>query len=164
MKHKRLYLIAAGLLMAAPAAWCDDGDTVGKVVDQVEVPMITTTEMRVVEPDPAVVRDWKMRKRRRTMPRDSLLRRVGDGEMYSPSTLIISYDTTVGKDSLLAAVERYQAELIYNYRIINAIAIRIPEGTSIQDAITYFQAVPGVIAVNRDRIMHLHNDTNATMQ
>jgi|GEM_PF-3913242 len=76
-------------------------------------------------------------------------------EQYSPSTLIIFYDGSVGKEPLLQAVEKYKAEIIYDYKNFNSIAIRIPDGVSIQDAIGYFSKVEGVISVNRDAIYHL---------
>ena len=78
-------------------------------------------------------------------------------EMYSPSTLIISYDTEVGTAALDKAIDDYGAEVIYRYNIINAVAIRIPDGKDIHDAIDHFGRVPGVLAVNRDRINYLHN-------
>ena len=78
-------------------------------------------------------------------------------EEYSPRTLIISYDTEVGTAALDTAIEDLGAEVIYRYRIINALAIRIPDGKDIHDAIRYFESMEGVIAVNRDRIHHLHD-------
>lgn len=73
----------------------------------------------------------------------------------SPNTLIIMYDEEIGKEPLLAAVEAYGAELIYDYSIIPGIAIRIPEGKDIHDAIAYFKKVQGVTSVERDHIYHL---------
>lgn len=73
----------------------------------------------------------------------------------SPNTLIIMYDTEAGKEPLLKAVEQYGAELIYDYSIIPGIAIRIPDGTDIHEAIAFFRKVKGVISVERDRIYHL---------
>ena len=72
--------------------------------------------------------------------------------MYSPNTLIISYDDIVGKEPLLEAIDKYEATLIYDYHMMPAVAIRIPDGTDIEEAIEYFRAVDGVLQVNRDRI------------
>ena len=77
------------------------------------------------------------------------------GEEFAPYTLIISYDTIVGTAALDQAVDSYGAEVIYRYRIINAIAIRIPKDKDIHEAIKYFNQIEGVLAVNRDRIYHL---------
>lgn len=88
-------------------------------------------------------------------------KRVGNQE-FSPSTLIIFYDDSIGKAPLLKAVKEYKATIIYQYGTMNGIAIRIPEGKSIDDAIAYFQKVKGVLAVNRDRICHLDNATQSS--
>ena len=73
----------------------------------------------------------------------------------SPDKLIIMYDEEIGKEPLLAAVEAYGAELIYDYSIIPGIAIRIPEGKDIRDAINFFKQVKGVTSIERDQIIHL---------
>ena len=75
--------------------------------------------------------------------------------MESEHTLLIFFDSSIGKDALLEAIEEYGATIIYEYRIINSVAIRIPEGTFIGDAIEFFKNVDGVIAVRRDQIIHL---------
>ena len=83
------------------------------------------------------------------------IRLVEDDESVSPTNLIIMYDAEIGKDALLQAVKDYGAELLYDYRIISGIAIKIPEGKHILEAIAYFSKVKGVIAVERDHIYHL---------
>ena len=75
--------------------------------------------------------------------------------METPDTLIISYDVTIGKEPLLAAIEQYNATIVYSYNIINALCIRIPDGTQIEDAIEFFSAVDGVLEVNRDQIIQI---------
>lgn len=79
-----------------------------------------------------------------------------EGQEFAPYTLIISYDTIVGTAPLDSAIKAYCAEVKYRYRIINALAIVIPRDKSIHEAIQYFRAIEGVIAVNRDRINYLH--------
>lgn len=83
------------------------------------------------------------------------IRLVEDDESVSPTNLIIMYDAEIGKEALLQAVKDYGAELLYDYRIISGIAIKIPEGKHILEAIAYFSKVKGVIAVERDHIYHL---------
>lgn len=73
----------------------------------------------------------------------------------SPSTLIIFYETTVGKKPLMKAVKLKHCTLLYNYKNMNGIAISIPKKWSINSAIRYFNQVKGVLQVNRDRICHL---------
>ena len=57
------------------------------------------------------------------------------GQLYSPRSLIIMYDGPRGKKSLLKAVKKYGARLMYDYTIINGMAIKINEGAKIEDAI-----------------------------
>ena len=83
------------------------------------------------------------------------IRLVEDDGSVSPTNLIIMYDAEIGKETLLQAVKDYGAELLYDYRIISGIAIKIPEGKHILEAIAYFSKVKGVTTVERDHIYHL---------
>ena len=76
-------------------------------------------------------------------------------EEFTPNTLIIMCDEVTGKEPLRKAVKEYGAEIIYDYTIINGMAIRIRDGVKIEEAIEYFKKVKGVVSVNRDRINHL---------
>ncbi len=80
--------------------------------------------------------------------------------MESQNTLIIYYDDTIGKEPLLESIEKYNAVILYEYINFNSVAIKIPEGTIIEDAITYFNGVEGVLLVNRDYINNVHYDLN----
>lgn len=77
----------------------------------------------------------------------------------SPTTLIIWYDASgkSNKKTLLKAVKDYKAEVIYDYKTFNGIAIKIPDGTDINSAITYFKKVKGVLQVNRDHVMSIQD-------
>ena len=77
--------------------------------------------------------------------------------MESEHTLLIFFDPSIGKDTLMAAIEEYGATVIYEYRIVDAVAIRIPQGTFIGDAIEFFQNVDGVTFVKRDQMVHPDN-------
>ena len=77
---------------------------------------------------------------------------------YSPSTLIIFYDVTVGKEPLLKAIEDYHATVIYDLQIMKSISIKIPDGCKIEDAIEYFNKVNGVLQVNRDAILSIRSN------
>ena len=74
---------------------------------------------------------------------------------YSPSTLIIFYDAEIGKEPLLEAIKKYEAQVIYDLKLMNSITIKIPEGSNIEVAIQYFNNIKGVLQVNRDSIMQL---------
>ena len=74
---------------------------------------------------------------------------------YAPDRLIIMYDEKTGKEPLLKALKDYNAEIIYDYDIIPGMAVKIPEGSDIREAIKFFKAVKGVVSVERDRIIRL---------
>jgi len=76
-------------------------------------------------------------------------------KQYSEHTLIIHYKGKKGKKSLLKAVKKYKATVIYNYGNINAIAIQLPENIKVEDAKAHFEKVKGVRQVNYDRIMRI---------
>ena len=75
--------------------------------------------------------------------------------MESEHSLMISYDVSIGKDALIAAIEEYGATIIYDYNNFNFVAIRIPDGKFIGEAIEFFKNVDGVISVQKERIYHL---------
>ena len=81
----------------------------------------------------------------------------GMDEHFSPNTLIIMVDPEVGKEALLQAVEGYGAELIYDYDIIPGIAIRKPEGKTLEQTMEYFRQVKGVVRVSRDQKRQLYD-------
>ena len=72
------------------------------------------------------------------------------GLAYSPNTLIIYYDEGVGKGPLKKAAVKYGADVIYDYGIINALTIRIPEGKTLEEATKYFRKVKGVVEVSKN--------------
>lgn len=92
------------------------------------------------------------------------LRPQETGLMYSPDVLIISYDLEVGKDPLKKAIRKYGASIIYDYRIINAIAIRIPANKELEDAVTHFEKVKGVLQVSKDRVYRLDDPVRPVME
>ena len=65
-------------------------------------------------------------------------------EEFFPGTLVISYDPTVKKSG---------AEVVYEYEFINAIAVKLPEGSSVDATISRFEKVNGVIHVSKDRFL-----------
>ena len=84
-----------------------------------------------------------------------IMDRNKDWMEYSPTTLIIMVDESVGKKPLYKAIKDYGATLIYDYNIIPGVAIRIPEGTTLEQGIAYFKKVKGVVSVSKDRITRL---------
>ena len=82
--------------------------------------------------------------------------------MYNPGVLIINYTRTdTVRTALLARVKQLNATVIYDYNIIDAIAVRLPEPHTLSApnrSIRIFKTLPGILAVERDRIARLHSD------
>ena len=74
---------------------------------------------------------------------------------YSPTTLIVMCDSTVGKEPLRQALIEIGASVIYDYKIINGMAIRKPDNMTLDGTIAILKQVDGVISVSRDRITRL---------
>lgn len=91
------------------------------------------------------------------VPTDDM-RRDGNKSEFGDNSLIIFYDSETGSSYLLDATRKFGAKIIYEYKNFNGIAITLPEGKggkNINDSISYFSKVKGVISVERDRIYHL---------
>ena len=82
--------------------------------------------------------------------------------MYNPGVLIINYTRTdTVRTALLARVKQLNATVIYDYNIIDATAVRLHEPHTLSAtnrAIRIFKTLPGILAVERDRIARLHSD------
>lgn len=74
---------------------------------------------------------------------------------YSPNVFLVMYDAEVGKEPLQKAIKSYKCEVIYDYNIINGMALKKPEGKSLDETMLYFKEVEGVLTVEYDRINHL---------
>lgn len=74
------------------------------------------------------------------------------GLAYSQNTLVIYYDEAVGKGPLKKAAAKYDAEILYDYSIINALAVKIPQGKTLEEAEKFFGKVKGVIEVSKDAV------------
>lgn len=77
------------------------------------------------------------------------------GENYTPNTLIIFYDATKGDRALRKAFKKTGAEIIYDYKSFNGFAIKKPANMTLDQAISYFSKVKGVLTVNKDAIYHI---------
>ena len=73
-------------------------------------------------------------------------------EQTVSQTLIIMYNPSSGKQALLKAVADHQATIVYEYNILNGMAIRLPAGTDMNQAIKDFRQVLGVVSVEKDTI------------
>ena len=74
---------------------------------------------------------------------------------HSPNVFLVMYDAEVGKAPLLDAVKAYKCEVIYDYNIINGMALKKPESKSLEETMQYFKSVKGVTHVEYDHIIRL---------
>lgn len=74
---------------------------------------------------------------------------------HSPNVFLVMYDAEVGKEPLLEAIKTYKCEVIYDYSIINGMALKKPEGKSLEETMRYFKGVKGVLTVEYDHITRL---------
>ena len=88
------------------------------------------------------------------------LRTIGpilkDGiQEHSPNVFLLMYDAEVGKEPLLKAIKEYKCEIIYDYGIINGMALKKPENKTLEETMQYFKTVKGVTNVEYDHIIRL---------
>lgn len=81
---------------------------------------------------------------------------AGEGE--ERTCLIIFYDPAVGKAPLMEATREMGAELVYDYRIFNGIAVALPRGHRKDRAIRRYERVKGVLSVMEDQKMELQQE------
>ena len=77
-------------------------------------------------------------------------------KLHTDNTLIIFHNGKCsGKKSLMKAIKKYGATVIYDYKALNSISIKLPEGKNVDEAKVHFEKVKGVVQVNYDKIMRL---------
>lgn len=69
--------------------------------------------------------------------------------------LIISYQNQKTLIHLKKEVQKYGAEMLYEYKIIKGIAIKVPQDKDIRQAKAYFSNLKGVTNVEYDQINHI---------
>ena len=74
---------------------------------------------------------------------------------HSPDVFLIMYDAEIGKDPLLKAIKEYGCEIVYDYGIINGMALKKPESKTLEETMQYFKTVKGVTNVEYDHIIRL---------
>ena len=80
---------------------------------------------------------------------------ASDQRSSAPNVFLVMYDEKVGKESLQKTVKAYKCEVIYDYNLINGMALKKPEGKTLEETMQYFKGIKGVVAVEYDRINHL---------
>ena len=74
---------------------------------------------------------------------------------HSPNVFLLMYDSEVGKEPLMKAIKEYKCEIVYDYGIINGMALKKPEDKTLEEAMQYFKKVKGVVSVEYDHVYHL---------
>ena len=74
---------------------------------------------------------------------------------HSPNVFLVMYDEKVGKEPLQKAIKEYKCEIVYDYGIINGMALKKPENKTLEETMQYFKLVKGVTNVEYDRIIRL---------
>ena len=74
---------------------------------------------------------------------------------HSPNVFLVMYDEKVGKEPLLKAIKVYGVEIIYDYGIINGMALKKPDNKTLEETMQFFKQVKGVTNVEYDRIIRL---------
>lgn len=74
---------------------------------------------------------------------------------HSPNVFLVMYDEKVGKEHLQKAIKKYKCEIVYDYGMINGMALKKPEDKTLEDTMQYFRGVKGVLTVEYDHIIRL---------
>ena len=74
---------------------------------------------------------------------------------HSPDVFLLMYDEDVGKEPLLKAIREYKCMIVYDYNIINGMALRKPADKTLEETMQFFKTVKGVTSVEYDHIIRL---------
>ena len=83
---------------------------------------------------------------------------------HSPNVFLVMYDAEIGKAPLQKAIKEYQCEIVYDYGIINGMALKKPENKTLEETIQYFKSVKGVISVEYDHIIRLTDPVKSRLE
>lgn len=83
---------------------------------------------------------------------------------HSPNVFLLMYDAEVGKEPLLKAIKEYKCEIVYDYGIINGMALKKPEDKTLEETMRYFKTVKGVLSVEYDHIYHLDDPVKSKFE
>ena len=73
----------------------------------------------------------------------------------SQENIIILYEPDAGNKDLIKEAEKYGSKILYVYKNINGIAVTVPKGKTVDDAIKHFKSIKGVLSVTEDKVMQL---------
>ena len=73
----------------------------------------------------------------------------------SPNVFLVMYDEKIGKEPLQIAIKEYKCKIVYDYGIINGMALKKPEDKTLEETMQYFKGVKGVTTVEYDHNIRL---------
>ena len=74
---------------------------------------------------------------------------------HSSTVFLVMYDVEIGKEPLLKAIKDYEVEIIYDYRMMNGMALKKPDDKTLEETMAFFRKVKGVVSVEYDHVYHL---------
>ena len=74
---------------------------------------------------------------------------------HSPNVFLVMFDAEIGKELLLKAIQDYKVEIIYDYNMINGLALKKPDDKTLEETMTFFRKVKGIVSVEYDHVYHL---------
>lgn len=75
----------------------------------------------------------------------------------SNGVLIIFYDKSeTSTEQILSEGKKWHIELVYDYKSLNGLAVRVPDLKNIEEIKTFYQQRKGVLSVENDQINELH--------
>lgn len=83
---------------------------------------------------------------------------------HSPKVFLVMYDEGIGKDPLLKAIKEYKCEIVYDYGIINSMALKKPKDKTLEETMRYFKTVKSVTNVEYDHIIRLTDPINPKLE
>ena len=87
-----------------------------------------------------------------------------DIQEHSPNVFLILYDAEIGKEPLQKAIKEYKCDIIYDYGIINGMALKKPEDKTLEETMQYFKTVKGVTHVEYDHVYRLTDQVKPRLE
>lgn len=83
---------------------------------------------------------------------------VTEQSQINNGVLIIFYDKSeTSVEQLLAQGKKWNIELLYDYKSMSGLAIRIPNKNKIEKIKNFYKQTKGVLSVENDQINQLHS-------
>ena len=149
-----IYLIAINVVMKVwhhktmhKGGTCDVDNIVGGYQFKYGIPLILMAQIAIV-----LLTSCKTKQ---TVELSAPVREYQIEQEHSPNVFLVMYDEKVGNTPLQKAIKAYGCEVIYDYNIINGMALKKPDAKTLEETMRYFKGVKGVLTVEYDHIIRL---------